>query len=70
MNKEKCGCEVQFFPDVCTIYCPVHAAAFQMREALRAINKAVKSPADNKMAGELIEQALALAEGKEAEHGK
>ena len=80
MAKENCGCEVQFDrKHIVTgwkveqiLYCPVHAAAFEMREALRDAVRTMKHDGTNNMAYSIARcnRALSLAEGKEADHGK
>ena len=70
MAKENCGCDVQFFPDVRTIYCPVHSAAFEMREALKTILGLTSRGIIGVAISRCAKEALSLAEGKEAPDAK
>ena len=64
MSKNLCACKIVLGR---VIYCPTHAAAFEMREALETV-EAQLLERDGR-APSYIRAALALAEGKEADHG-
>ena len=70
MSKEKCDCYIRGISEI--IYCPTHAAAFQMRAAIEtSIDIMTAGPSFHRdWVQERLERALSLAEGKEAEHGK
>lgn len=90
MSKENCGCSIAVLGDPTLSldqfleaggrfkfnYCQTHAAAFEMREALREIVTAfveVKQVTGHPLRQtptflEICKRALSLAEGKEADH--
>lgn len=76
MSKNNCGCEIvskNYSWEIA--YCPTHAAAFEMREALLQLKEHLQALhlhfGDYGLTIPLLQkagQALVLAEGKEAEH--
>ena len=70
MAKENCGCHITWDRETYygISYCSVHAAAFEMREALKTV-EAQLLERDGR-APSYIRAALSLASGKEADHGK
>ena len=86
MNKENCGCSIAVLGDPTLSldqfleaggqfkfnYCQTHAAAFEMREALKKVATWVAYPQTTIRAEEftVVFAALSLAEGKEADNDK
>ena len=78
MTKENCGCRVCYISNLVgvvdplepIIYCSAHAAAFEMRKALKLIRKNYDRGRVAPETQRVVRQVLALAEGKKADHGK